>query len=65
MTGIDPEVMVHHLQVDPKHPLVRQKRRKFAPERNHIINEEIQKLIDIGSVCEAQYPDWLPNVVVV
>ena len=65
MTGIDPEVTVHRLQVDPEHPLVRQKRRKFAPQRNHTINEEIQKLIDIGSVCEVQYPNWLANVVVI
>ena len=57
--------MVHRLQIDPEHPSVRQKRRKFAPQRNHIINEEIQKLIDIGLVREVQYPDWLPNVVVV
>ncbi|KAL5546495.1 hypothetical protein UlMin_006182 [Ulmus minor] len=57
--------MVHHLQVDPEHPPVRQKHCKFAPQRNHIINEEIQKLIDIGSVREVQYPDWLANVVVV
>ncbi|KAL5557494.1 hypothetical protein UlMin_039730 [Ulmus minor] len=57
--------MVHRLQVDPEHPPVRQKRRKFAPQHNHIINEEIQKLIDIGSVREVQYPDWLANVVVV
>ncbi|KAL5547014.1 hypothetical protein UlMin_006701 [Ulmus minor] len=57
--------MVHRLQVDLEHPPVRQKRRKFAPQRNHIINEEIQKLIDIGSVREVQYPDWLANVVVV
>ena len=65
MTGIDPAVMVHRLQVDPEHPPVRQKCRKFAPQCNRIINEEIQKLIDIGSVREVQYPDWLANVVVV
>ena len=49
MVGIDPEVIVHQLQVDPDHRPVKQKRRKFAPERNKVINEEIQKLIDIGS----------------
>ena len=59
MTGIDPEVMVHRLQVDLEHPSFRKKRRKFAPEHNHIINEEIQKMIDIGSVREVQYPNWL------
>ena len=65
MVGIDPEVIVHQLQVDPDHRPVKQKRRKFAPEKNKVINEEIQKLIDIGSVKEVQYPDWLANVVVV
>ncbi|KAK0570714.1 hypothetical protein LWI29_005357 [Acer saccharum] len=65
MIGINPEVMVHRLQVDPNHQPVKQKRRKFAPERNKVINEEIQKLFDIGSVREVKYPDWLANVVVV
>ncbi|KAK0585626.1 hypothetical protein LWI29_031559 [Acer saccharum] len=65
MIGIDLEVMVHRLQVDPDHQPVKQKRRKFTPERNKVINEEIQKLFDIGSVREVKYPDWLANVVVV
>ena len=39
---------VHRLQVDPDYPPFKQKRRKFATERNIIINEEIYKLIDIG-----------------
>ncbi|KAK4848380.1 hypothetical protein QYF36_012250 [Acer negundo] len=51
--------------VDPNHQPVKQKRRKFAPERNKVINDEIQKLVDIGSVREVKYPDWLANVVVV
>ena len=65
MTGIDPDIAVHKLQVDPDHPPVKQKRRKFAPERNKVINEEVQKLLDIGSIREVHYPDWLANVVVV
>ncbi|KAK1584217.1 hypothetical protein Q3G72_030878 [Acer saccharum] len=65
MVGIDPEVIVHRLQVDPDHQPIKQKRRKFAPERNKVINHEIQKLFDIGSVREVKYPDWLANVVVV
>ena len=57
MTGIDPNIRVHRLQVDPDHPLVKQKHRKFAPEQNKVINEEVQKLLDIGSVHEVHYPD--------
>lgn len=52
MVGINLDVMVHQLQVDPDQRLVKQKRRKFAPKRNRIINDKVQKLIDIGSVRE-------------
>ncbi|XP_038688690.1 uncharacterized protein LOC119987863 [Tripterygium wilfordii] len=65
MIGIDPNVITHQLQVDDNFLPVRQKRRRFAPERNKVINEEVQKLLDIGFVREVQYPDWLANVVAV
>ena len=65
MTGINSEVTVHHLQVVPDYQPVKQKRRKFTCERNKIINNEIQKLIDIGSIQEVQYPKWLANVVII
>ena len=47
MMGIDSEVMMHQLQVDPDYPPVKQKKRKFAPEKNKVINK---KLIDIGYI---------------
>ena len=65
MIGFDPDIAVHRLQVDPDHPLVKQKRCKFVPECNKVINEEVQKLLDIGSVREVHYPDWLANVVII
>ncbi|XP_056691954.1 uncharacterized protein [Spinacia oleracea] len=65
MTGISPDVITHKLNVDPNFRPVKQKRRKFAPERNKIIDEEVQKLIDSGKIREVKYPDWLANVVVV
>lgn len=65
MTGIDPSIITHQLQVDPSHASVKQKRRRFAPERDLIIDEEVQKLINNGSIREVKYPDWLANVVVV
>ncbi|XP_074299372.1 uncharacterized protein LOC141630452 [Silene latifolia] len=42
-----------------------QKRRKFGAERNEIINQEVDKLLDMGMIREVMYPDWLANVVVV
>lgn len=57
MTEIDPSIITYHLRVDPAHPPVKQKRRKFAPDKNRVIDEEVQKLINIGSVVEVKYPE--------
>ena len=65
MTGIDPQISLHRLNVDPKHKPVRQKRRKFGTDRNQVIQEEVQKLLAVKSIREVTYPEWLANVVVV
>ena len=65
MPGIDPEIIMHKLQVDPLHQPVRQKRRKFSSERDAIINDEVKSLLGAGFIREVQYPEWLANVVVV
>ena len=55
MPGIDPEIIMHKLQVDP----LRQ------PERDTIINDEVKSLLGVGFIREVQYPEWLANVVIV
>ncbi|WZZ61282.1 hypothetical protein YC2023_061389 [Brassica napus] len=65
MPEIDPQIIMHRLQVDPSHHPTRQKRRKFALERYIIINEEVKNLLEVGFIREVQYPEWLDNVVVV
>ncbi|KAJ9557089.1 hypothetical protein OSB04_011703 [Centaurea solstitialis] len=65
MVGIDPNIISHKLNVDPTFKPVKQKRRKFAPERNKVINDEVDNLLKTGKIREVKYPDWLANVVVV
>jgi hypothetical protein len=65
MPGIDPSVIVHKLNVDPNHRLVKQRRRTFATERNQAIAEEVEKLLKAGFIREVDYPKWLANVVLV
>ncbi|RRC42143.1 reverse transcriptase-like protein, partial [Escherichia coli] len=65
MIGIDPNVISHKLNVDPTFKPIKQKRRKFAPERNKVINDEVDNLLKTGKIREVKYPDWLANVVVV
>ncbi|XP_074288458.1 uncharacterized protein LOC141613613 [Silene latifolia] len=48
--------------VAPSRMKTDQKRRKFALERNAIINEEVEKLLDMGMIRETMYSEWLANV---
>ncbi|KAL0427851.1 UNVERIFIED_CONTAM: hypothetical protein Slati_2959900 [Sesamum latifolium] len=65
LEGIDPEVISHHLNIDPHVKPVKQKKRHFGPEKDKIIQAEIDKLVAAGNVEEIQYPEWLSNVVLV
>lgn len=45
MPGIDKEVIVHRLSMDPRQKPVQQKRRVFTLEHNKTIMEEVDKLL--------------------
>ncbi|KAL0386118.1 UNVERIFIED_CONTAM: Transposon Ty3-G Gag-Pol polyprotein [Sesamum radiatum] len=45
--------------------LVKQKKRHFGPEKDKVIQAEIDKLMAAGHVEEIQLPEWLSNVVLV
>jgi hypothetical protein len=65
MLGINPEEIVHVLNADPDMKPVKQKRRKFAPERVEAITVEVEKHLKAQFIMEVYYPDWLANVVLV
>ena len=65
MVGISPDVISHKLNIDPTFKPIKQKCRKFAPEQNKVINDEVDNLLKTGKIHEVKYPDWLANVVVV
>ena len=65
MTGISKDIITHKLGIDRSIKPIHQKRRKFAPERNAIIQEEVERLLRAGMIREVKYPKWLANVVVV
>ncbi|KAL0420365.1 UNVERIFIED_CONTAM: hypothetical protein Slati_3059400 [Sesamum latifolium] len=65
LEGIDPDVITHHLNIDPRVKPVKQKKRHFGPEKDKIIQAEINKLVAVGHVEEIQFPEWLSNVVLV
>ena len=65
MPGIDPKVACHKLAIKKRARLVRQKRRCFNQERYEAINSEVEKLLRAGFIKEAEYPEWISNVVLV
>ena len=65
MTGIHPLVASHRLNILLSSRPVRQKVRRFHPDRQKIIRDEVDKLLEAGFIREMEYQDWLANVVVV
>ena len=50
MPGIEPSITVHKLNVSSSIPLVRQKKRVFAQERDKTIAEEVRKLLEVNFI---------------
>ncbi|KAL0414914.1 UNVERIFIED_CONTAM: hypothetical protein Sradi_1693100 [Sesamum radiatum] len=65
LEGIDPQVITHHLNIDPSYKPIKQKKRHFGPEKDKIIQAEVNKLMVAGHIEEIQLPEWLSNVVLV
>ncbi|RVW37522.1 Transposon Ty3-I Gag-Pol polyprotein [Vitis vinifera] len=65
MKGIHPSIASHRLNVFSTTRPVRQRIRRFHSDRQRIIRNEIDKLLEAGFIREVSYPDWLANIVVV
>ncbi|XP_019251347.1 PREDICTED: uncharacterized protein LOC109230288 [Nicotiana attenuata] len=56
MPGIPKEISTHKLNIDSLHPPVRQVRRKFNSAINDAVREEVENLLQNGSIRESKYP---------
>ena len=65
MVGISPTVASHKLNVLPTTKPIRQRVRRFHPDRHQIIQIEVDDFLAVGFIREVKYPKWLANVVVV
>ncbi|GJT59353.1 reverse transcriptase domain-containing protein [Tanacetum coccineum] len=52
MTGVPRNIAEHRLNIREGYSPARQKKRGQAPERNKIIQEEVEKLVDVGIMKE-------------
>ena len=65
VAGINPIHASHKLNVSPSAKPVRQKVRRFHPDRHQVIQMKVDNLLEVGFIREIKYSKWLANVVVV
>ena len=65
MPGVDPDFIVHRLNVDASFPPKKQRPRRKAQEHAEAVRAEVRRLKEAGAVKEIFFPEWLANTVVV
>jgi hypothetical protein len=65
MPRITREVIEHKLGIDPAFKPIKQKERRYTPERHEAIQLEVNKLLEAGFIRPVDYPSWLANPILV
>ena len=65
VADVDPEFIVHKLNVDPSFPPKKQKPRRASKKHVDAVNLEVQSLKEARVIREIFFPKWLANTVVV
>jgi hypothetical protein len=63
--GIPREVIEHKLDIDPSYKPIKQKERRYTPERRETIRQEVNKFLEAEFIRPVDYPSWLANSVLV
>ncbi|XP_072090484.1 uncharacterized protein [Arachis hypogaea] len=63
MPGLDRSLVEHRLALKPNARPVKQTPRRFAPEINMKIKEEIERLIKAKFIRTTRYVEWVSNIV--
>jgi hypothetical protein len=65
MPGVPRELVEHKLKVYPQARPIRQKLRRFTPDKREAIRAELARLVAAGFIREVLHPEWLANPVLV
>ncbi|XP_073119948.1 uncharacterized protein [Henckelia pumila] len=65
LLGVRREVMEHKLNVIRDYRPIIQKKRNFGPEKDAVIQGQVEELLKAGHIQEVYFPTWLSNVVLV
>ena len=64
-SGVDPDFICHHLDVNPSITHRKQLPRHSSKDHYEAVKDEVTKLKQVGAIKEVFYPQWLANIVVV
>ena len=62
---MDPEFIVHKLNMDQLYPSKKQKPRRSAKKHVETIKQKVKRLKEVEAIKEIFFPEWLSNTVVV
>jgi hypothetical protein len=65
MSGISREVIEHKLDIGPAFKPIKQKGRRYTPERRETIRLEVNRLLEVGFIRPVDYLSWLAKLVLV
>jgi hypothetical protein len=65
MPGIPRDVIEHKWGIDPAFKPIKQKERRYTPERRETIRLEVNKLLEAGFIRPVDYSSWLANTVLI
>nr|MCH9869334.1 hypothetical protein [Serratia marcescens] len=63
MPGLDRQVAMHRLAIDPDMKPIKQHPRKMTIELENKVKEEVDQLIQAGFIEPVKYPTWIANIV--
>ena len=63
MSGLDPEIAMHRLNIKPGVKPVKQQQQWFHPDIMKSIEAKVHKLIEYDFIREEQHPHWVANIV--
>ena len=63
MPGLDRSIVEHRLPTDSAIPPKKQKLRRYKPDLILQIKDEVDKLLNVGFIEVAKYPEWVANIV--
>lgn len=61
LTGVNPKMAIHSLNTIPSAKLVKLKRSHFGPEKDRIIENDVENLLEARHIKRIQFPSWLSN----